>query len=352
MKRVLILLSMVCINLFSMTEEEMQKALDAEASLELGTEYVGSSKEKKKATETSSVEMNSDTYYDYAVYRQLTQERQLISSTANSGGAKKEFLAKNEEAYKKAIEEQKAEARKKEIVDPDEIISLSGFCSVRNEIDVETIQGYGLLDCQFEDNEIGLSSSTVFASFVPVPDKYALIAKPIYLQNSQRKAQIDNGVILTIDQTSLNVANLVNDRKIKELLADVAIESNKYILSSATDYMRQKEASQTEEGVAYNTNDGGNQVITTKNTQAPEASDYLMNFGIQLTSAIIGAIGSMAKEDSYPLFKVYKHSQLYIDVTLKKAKVQSMIDYQNKDLVVKKNTNDSKLKLDLSNFDK
>lgn len=336
-----------------LTDEDIQRMYTAEEAIHSTDNVVVGDGEKKDAKRTSSFDRNKDNYYDVVVYAKIIEERNALKGQKLITSSKNEaFLADNVAKQKEALakqQEQSLQSAEEESL----VFTLSGYCSVRNEINIDSIQGYGLLDCQFEEyegQELLIKNATVFANFVPIPDKFALLAKPIYIQHNNRKIPIKDGVLLTIDQTSLNVANFVNDRKLKRLLSDMMIQTNTMALATATSYMAQKRASETTEEISYNSSTAGNQTVSGTTTAPPEAKDYLVNFGIQFASAIIGAIGEYGRDDSYPIFKVYKNSQLYIDIIIeKKGKKQEPIDYKKEDhTTFQKNNADSGFRLNLN----
>lgn len=328
----------------TLNEQELNKMLSTEGVLndeDIG-DIEGDSK-IKSAKKTTSKTYNDDTYEDVATYNILKKYRKKTRSLGVMYASKnKGLLYNNVSAYKEKLaklEKKRLEDAKKDSIKEDEIISITGYCVTRNEIDVEQIQGYGVLECNFDENDFNIEESNIFVSFIPIPEKTALIAKPIYIQVGRKKIAITNGVILTVDRTSLNVANFINDRKLEKITGKFMTASAKLALDSSVLYMQQKEASKREENVIYNNSTGGTQVIKTTNTQKPLASDYLANFGVQLASAIVSITGQLMSENNYPLFKVYRGSQFYVDFSIKyNKKNKAVIDYMKKDYTQIKET--------------
>jgi len=329
----------------TLNEQELTKMLSTEGALnDEDISSVEDSSKNNTAKTTTSKTYNDDTYEDVATYNMLKKHRSKTRSLGvKYASENKELLYDNVAIYKQKLaelEKKRLEDAKKDTIEEDTIVSLTGYCVTRNEIDIEQIQGYGVLECSFDDNDFNIEESNIFASFIPIPDKMALIAKPVYVQVGRKKIAITNGVILTVDRTSLNVANFINDKKIEKIAGKFMTASAKLALDSSVLYMQQKEASKREENVTYNNSTGGNQVIKTVNTQPPSATDYLVNFGVQLTSAMVSIAGNLMSENNYPLFKVYRGSQFYVDFSIKyNKKNKAVIDYMKKDYTQIKETN-------------
>jgi len=320
----------------STSKQELEKMLETEGAI--ANEDVNAMKVTsgdKKSKKTSSKSYNSDTYEDVAIYRLLLSNRkdtniQYANINANllndNVSTMKEIKAKAK-ARADAIEK----AKNPEL-EEDSIVSFTGYCSNRNEVNIEQIQGYSVLECSFDDNDFNIEEGSIMVSFIPIPNRNALIANPVYFQKGRRKLPIESGVILTVDRTSLNVANVINDKKLEKMTGKLLLASSQLALDSSVSYMQQKENSRKKEDLVYNNSVGGSQVVKTSNTESPKASDYLTNFGVQLTSAVINIAGAMMTKDNYPLFTVNKNAQFYVDFTIiYNKKNKKTIDYLKED---------------------
>ena len=315
-----------------LSKEEILKQMQAEAALlnETGAIY---ELNNTKAKETSSKKINKDTYRDVALYHLITmRERELDRKPSYNDAKKVDFLANNLEDYKKRLAEQKKlEEAKNKKDEKAKIYNLTGYCRLRNTVEVDRVQGYSVLDCDFTPNDLGLNSSEMFATFVPVYERLALIGRPVYLNVHHNKVPIQNGVILTVDQTNLNLATFINDVKIKKLLADMALSTNKIAYQNSMAYITELQASRkSEKVVVVPGNNGNNTVEQESNTAKPKAKDYITIAGIQILSSIIDALGNFYKENSYPLFRIDKGTHFYVDFNIEvKGKIkQNLIDYK------------------------
>lgn len=332
-----------------LSEDELNKQLEAEALLR-GEDTSGVYGESKKDSEkTSSSKDNDDKYRDIALYNFITRydnenDKKTYPITLNN---KAVVLADNVGVYNQKMKElqdiedkKKAEQEKEE--NQTKTIYFTGYCFTRNAIEVENIQGYGIVDCSFEDNELNISTSKMMAMFIPITSRNALIAKPIYLLGKDnKKIPIQTGVILTLDRTSLNVANFINDKKMKKLTGDLMSQTGDIALNQSVAYLNQLEESNKREEVVLNSSISGTTQTKTTNTEAPDATTYLVHSGIQFVSGLFKLGGLLLSEDKYPLFKVYQDSGFYADFVVeingdkkgkvtKESKELEKIDYQDK----------------------
>ena len=333
----------------NLSEDELNKQLEAEALLR-GEDTSGVYGESKKDSEkTSSSKDNDDKYRDIALYNFITRydnenDKKTYPITLNN---KVMVLADNVSVHNQKMKElqdiedkKKAEQEKEE--NQTKTIYFTGYCFTRNAIEVENIQGYGIIDCSFEDNDLNISTSKMMAMFIPITSRNALISKPIYLLGKDnKKIPIQTGVILTLDRTSLNVANFINDKKMKKLTGDLMSQTGDIALNQSVAYLNQLEESNKREEVVLNSSISGTTQTKTTNTEAPDATTYLVHSGIQFISGLFKLGGLLLSEDKYPLFKVYQDSGFYVDFVVeingdkkgkvtKESKELERIDYQDK----------------------
>jgi len=321
-----------------MSQQEIVKQLQSEAALLNQNDSALNDNNQKTSKKTSSKKNNIDTYRDVAIYKLIKQRDEEIDRNSKNHDAKaEEFIANNKDIYEEAEAEfektltEKEKQSEKEI--KEKIYNITGYCSTRNPIEVERVQAYSILDCQFNKNDLNIENTQMFASFVPIYDKLALFGRPIYLNVHHNKLPIKNGVMLTVDQTNLNLATFINDVKIKNLLADMALASNSVVYNSSVAYMTALEESKKTEEVNITPNTSGQPIIqTATNTKKPNVDDYVITAGIQLVSSLINAVGNFYKDNNYPLYKIAKRTQLYVDFNIKiKGDAQELIDYKIND---------------------
>jgi len=332
MKQLLFLILLPLLLFGEITRDEIIKQMKAESSLQGEDDVSMTTTEEKNAKRTSSIKYNKDTYRDVAIYRLLKTNEELVDAMApDNFGRKEEFLANNKEEYEKKkaefLAEQEKIANQNQQKAEEKIYNISGYCTLLNDVEVDRMQVYSMLDCQFNPNDFNLDASEMFISLHPVYDKLALIGKPIYLRVGDRKIHVDNGIVLTVDQTNLNLADFINDVKIKNLLADMAITTNNIVYTTSMDYLEQKKESDTTEELSTVASPSGTSVVKATNTNAPDFGTYVTIAGIQLLSSFVNTIGTFYKENNYPLFKIKKYKQFYVDFNLKVGDKEQQIDY-------------------------
>ena len=315
-----------------LTKQELEKQLISEGGLENAGNLEIDSNASSKVQTTSSTKDNKDTYEDAVIFNYVMQQ-QKQNNEQNKGtylAQSLPFLAKNKDAHQKELEKQAANQQQQMQKELEEkIYNLSGYCTLPNTVEVERTQAYSVLDCQFEENDYGLESSQMFVSFNPIYDKLALIGRPIYLRNKERKIPIENGVILTIDQTNLNLATFINDTKISTLIADMAIKTNEIAYNTSVDYMAQQKASAEKEELVVNASTSGVSTTKATNIESLPTSTYLTIAGIQLVSSIFNAVGNFYKDNNYPLYKVAQGTMFYVDFNIKvKGDKHTLINYK------------------------
>lgn len=356
-KRILLsLLLTMSLNLYANTKnnisnDELNKQLQAEALLKNeDTKDILGNNDNKKSKHTSSYEINKDKYEDIALINYIeryNKENDKLDFSINTE-KKISFVNDNIGIYNKKIEEIKAikkaekEQQQKEINET-RTVYLSGYCFTKNEIEVEHIQSYSLLDCEFEDNDLNIKQSKLMTMFVPITNRNALIGTPIYLLGkNNKKLPVETGVILTLDRTSMNIANFINDKKLKKISGDVLTQTGDIFLNQSMAYMNQLQESKKREEINSSASISGTTITKTTNTEAPDFSTYLVHSGIQLISGILKLGGILISEDKYPLFKVYQNSGFYADFIVvlnseknntrtKENEQRELVDYQLKE---------------------
>ena len=331
----------------NLSEDELNKQLQAEALLRGEDTESMKVDTDKTSQKTSSSRDNNDKYEDVALYNLINRyntenDKKIFQVVIKE---KTTILADNVGEYtaklqaldeKKKLEQQNKEKEAKET----KTVYFSGYCFTNNAIEVENIQGYGVLDCTFEKNELNIDSSKMMAVFVPITSRSALIAKPIYLlDKTNKKTPIQSGVVLTLDRTSLNIANFVNDKKIKKLSGELLNSTGDIILNQSVAYLNQLEESKRKEEIITSSSISGTTQSKTTNTEAPDGTTYLIHSGIQFISGLFKLGGLVLSEDKYPYFKVYKDSGFYVDfiveingekgIKTKENKELEKVDYKN-----------------------
>lgn len=207
---------------------------------------------------------------------------------------------------------------------PSETYFISGYCfSEGAPMEIARLSSYSYMKCNF-DNIVAinknakipnqLSTPTLAALLVPDAFSRALIGKPLYLNVGQRRFPVLGGVIMNYEKTSINLAHIVNDRKIETFLANSGIKMADVATNEAQSYISAKKEASRNQEVVFQAGTGSSQTIVTSNNTQPDPSDYLMSGGIKMISELIKAGGEVFKEDLPFLFQTKENAIYYVDL--------------------------------------
>jgi len=205
------------------------------------------------------------------------------------------------EAENKIIAQEKIDSRPK---------YARGYCYLSKEIIIERLASYAELNCDF-NNPIGHATLTV--SMVPEFYAKAVIGNPLYVTKNEERFPISNGVVMTKDKNSINLANFVNDRLTQKIAASSLYKGVGVVAQGAQAYLTQKEQSRIQQQVVVQP---GLTPVTTiaTNTLPPDPYTYLAATGIQLASVLAKTIGENYVNSLPYTFKLNAGSVFYVDV--------------------------------------
>ena len=192
---------------------------------------------------------------------------------------------------------------------------LTGYCVIKNPVKIERLSAMSYLDCNFDKGNGKLA-------VLLVPDVYskALIGKPLYVifnNNPNKRYYVHGGVVMNAQQTSLNIASIVNDRKIDRYLAKTSIDSANIVTINALNYLKAKQESSKQTKVTYMKDENGDLVpIQSQETKSPKISDYIAVSTMQLISNAVKNLGDMFYEDLPYFFKIKANTMFYVDLYL------------------------------------
>ncbi|MDD4969881.1 MAG: hypothetical protein PHT07_10680 [Paludibacter sp.] len=193
-----------------------------------------------------------------------------------------------------------------------------GYCYVHNDVEVEKIATYAYLSCDFSES---IGKAELVVSLVPDFYAKALVAKPLYMNlvDQNRKKQripIVSGAVLTQDKLSINVANIVNDRKIEKLIATGTYTTLNAATQASQLYLTDLRASRVQQSTSTTSSIGGLVTSSATNVQKPIASDYLVAGGLQVVSDLAKIIGESFVNNLPYTFKMNHDAILYADIEL------------------------------------
>lgn len=298
-------------------------AIAEEGGQHITRQLTGSNAQMTAGGEKINNERAADVYnYNEVVYEHLKLRRAAAHSpqTGAQVALSEDIAAKKAQALAakiKAVAQQKAQAEASKSL-PTWPKFSEGYCYVKNDVEVEKIATYAYLSCDFSES---IGKAELVVSLVPDFYAKALVAKPLYLNliDANRKKQripIVSGAVLTQDKHSINVANIVNDRKLEKLIAAGTYTTLNAATQSAQLYLTDLRASRVQQSYQTTATTGGVTTTSATNVQKPMASDYLIAGGLQLVTDLAKIIGESVANDLTYTFKVNGDSVMYADVEL------------------------------------
>lgn len=187
-----------------------------------------------------------------------------------------------------------------------------GYCYLDKEIVVERLANYAYLSCNLN---YPIGKVTLAISLVPEFYGSALIGNPLYVQKGEKRIPIKNGVVMTKDKNSINLANLVNDRKLQKMIATGLYKSAQIATVQAQAYLQERIAArQIQETIVSPGGVGGSVVSTTTNRIAPPKEDYYLATTFAIVGELSKIIGESFVKDLPFTFKAFKNSVYYVDL--------------------------------------
>jgi len=185
-----------------------------------------------------------------------------------------------------------------------------GYCYLDEEVAVQKIASYVMLSCDLNQP---IGHVTLGVSMVPEFYAKALIGNPLYIVREDERIPVKNGVVMTKDRNSINLASIVNDSLLKKIAATSVYKGIGVVATQAQEYLNQKIASDTQQQQGVQ---GGLTPITTTitNTRPPDPYTYIAVAGIQVVSQIAKIVGENYVQDLPFTFKIAKGRVFYVDL--------------------------------------
>jgi len=197
---------------------------------------------------------------------------------------------------------------------------VGGYCTVNTPVKIVRNSEFTSLNCLLDFGNGEYRDADVFSGVYPNYKEESLTVLPIYATfPNQSKVNLD-GVVLTSDKASLNIADHVENFRIRKLVAEYGLATNDVAFRYANAYLTQVIASRSTTNVDYISvpdpaNPALNSVVpvVTSNTQPPSSTDYFALAGIELLSQIVSIGAKNMLEDSDPLFRIFKGKRVYLE---------------------------------------
>lgn len=275
---------------------------------------------KNKSEDSTSQKKVEDDYRDAVVYEYVKAYGQAGAVSVTQATSKEDIVF-NRVAYQKTLDTKRKEELATLNVKAEEAKyhHLKGYCSFRNPVEISMIKSYAVIYCEFKDSAIPRAKMTV--SLNPLPDYKSLVARSIDIDPGRGDMSYDvvKGIVMTADQSSINIANFYNDVAAERILATSAIGGSDIIIKESLAYLEDQKQSRTDSQVTYVSGGVGGTTtpVVTTNSTSPQASDYIISGALQLASTLVKVIGQSFLDDTHYIFKIYEGNQVYVDVVVK-----------------------------------
>lgn len=276
----------------------------------------------KKLIQSRSVDNDS---FLYEVLYEKIKARGGEESPINIAISSPTELHDNVKYHNKVIKEIKKANKKEQLKQKKpEKIHLRGYCRFKNDVEVDLIKTYAKVNCEFRHPRI--NRAKLMLSLIPNPKLKVLIATPIYVDTEHEPLDVIGGVVMSADQTSINIANYVNDILLKEVAAKSFIRGGDIAYAQAIGFLEEKKASRTTESVQTQIVDNGNGGTTTvpiktTNQLPPSPNDYITAGLVTFASSLVKIFGEAYLSRLHYVFKVYRNNQVYVDLVVTKKDI-------------------------------
>jgi len=195
---------------------------------------------------------------------------------------------------------------------------VGGYCTVNTPVKIIRHSEFTTLNCLLDFGNGEYRDAEVFAGVYPNYKKETLTVLPIYTTfRNERKVSME-GVVMSEDKGSLNIADHVETFLIRKLVAEYGLVVNNVAYKYANLYIANKIQSSIETRVDYieqvDNNGVSRSVPIVTETQAPlSKKDFFAAAGLELFGKVLASIGESVLEDSNPLFRIFKGKRVFIE---------------------------------------
>jgi hypothetical protein len=257
------------------------------------------------------------TGYDEALSLTFFQSSELPNKTQVGVDS---AMAFNVEGYQNELNKIARDKAEKERLEAEEeykasheIKYVSGYCMLNKQIVVERLATYAYLDCDFSGT-IGRGQLAI--SLVPEFYAKALIGNPLYLITKDNdRLPVHNGVVMTKDKNSVNLANVVNDRLVQKIAITSGYKGLGVVAQQAQAFLDAKSAARYQ---TSSTVTGGDNPVVVQDTKVlqPRIEDYFATALVQTVGEIAKIVGENLVENLPYTFQAHKGSVFYVDLEL------------------------------------
>lgn len=262
---------------------------------------------KEQDTVFYSEEKKDENYRREAIYNLI-----LFNKKINEP----EYTAKAEQLIN-FVEENATNSHIEVIKKVDSNMTITGYCLVRNDINVGKQPSAGRFLCNTNIGQL-----EIFGNLTPVNEIATLIFDPSYIDFSGWRYKVVNSRVLNEARTSYNIATFVNDRKVTEIALETTSKGVDVFKTQSSQYLEELKQSRKKQSVEYaNVGTGSNSYVApvqNTNTEKPRAADYIVKGAIDLVSETIKTTADTFKKDLPYLYEIKGGSKVYIDLVINK----------------------------------
>lgn len=195
---------------------------------------------------------------------------------------------------------------------------VGGYCTVNTPVKIIRHSEFTTLNCLLDFGNGQYRDAAVFAGVYPNYKKETLTVLPIYATfKNERKVSME-GVVLTEDKGSLNIADHIETFLIRKLVAEYGLAVNNVAYKYANLYLAHKIQSGLETRIDYIDQTDANGVtrsvpIVTETQKALSKRDFFTAAGLELFGKVLASIGENILEDSSPLFRIFKGKRVFVE---------------------------------------
>ncbi|CAA6806873.1 MAG: Unknown protein [uncultured Sulfurovum sp.] len=194
---------------------------------------------------------------------------------------------------------------------------VGGECSVVTPVEISKSSEFTTFNCMLDFGG-EYRRAEVFAGVYPDYEREILIALPIYASFSNGTRANFNGIVLRKNRGSINIADSVDSKRIRHLVAESALLTNDVAYRYATEYMSAVKYSNISTEITYHkTRDEDGNIISTPisstKIKPPQLEDYFMAAGVELVSGFVGLIGKNYLYDTRPLFTMNREKRVHVE---------------------------------------
>jgi len=265
-----------------------------------------------------------DSYYDSVIwtdiYRKTTHNVPLVQEYSNGKNLPTMLATPVDDLNKKyEIEKNKLLAKQaKQKANKDKVLSYfaGGYCIIPQSIQLSKGREFTKLNCSMNFGKGNYRPALIFAALYPDYVKEEVYAIPLYAELPSGNRATLNGIVLNDAKTSANVADWVDNARLRKLIAEGALATNDIAYKYVNGYLEAKQQSRTKTEIHYiQTQNGNNTVSTPVQTQTvlpPKLSDYLIGAGVELLSKLFAIKGKDYLYSSNPLF-IVNPKKVYVE---------------------------------------